>query len=64
MILLTTGQVVTHKNKLWYICGFEEVDGRTVYVLKRGCYIVKADETEIKVWKNERRNNKEQENAE
>ena len=47
MKLYTAGQYVTHDNRKWIITGFKEVDGKTVYCLKRGCYTKEVDETEV-----------------
>lgn len=47
MKLFTAGQQVKHDNKLWYITGFKERDGKTIYRLKRGCYTKEVDETEV-----------------
>lgn len=47
MNLFFTGNKVKHENKLWYITGLKEKNGRTLYCLKRGCYTKEVDETEI-----------------
>ena len=47
MKLFTAGQEVWYDGKLWYITGFKERDGKTIYCLKRGCYHKEVDETEV-----------------
>ena len=48
MKLLTVDQIVTCRGKKWIITGFGvDADGHTVYYLKRGCYRIAADETEV-----------------
>lgn len=48
MTLYTEGQVVTYKGRKWIITGFGvDVEGRTTFYLKRGCYRTTAKESEV-----------------